>query len=658
MEYIRKLGNSLFYDSDEPGWVILKDSSVPKSLEIKDIEASGSLALNSDSGGEETVSRRKSSTVIPEEIVSDSGSSGYNSSSDFNTSDDPEESSVEVDREDSISSSESSYEGHYSLADLPFEGIGEITCLDDGIIRIDYKEGGTIYLASLTSVCGQFVLKNRKILREKGISKDGDITFIITTKSTTKGIMLEGLIRAEKKRIKENDELYASFSKTIGYSESIPSYFIDKEFNVDSDDSDDDGEFHDYDQKAKSKMYRVTIDQKRLREYQDEMEEEDEKLDLAQRDDISTSTLSNVSVIDDIEVGQRDVITEIGREREEFETSSHRVPGSSISIESFEYSQSSDQENENDYPTGDEIIRHHISNVEESYDIPPEEKEYIKRIKEEDRKEKTLLMLQALLHNSDRYVPLKEGEYLLYSYLTMYTGSVYPFMTQTMAYCDYIRKKRLYGTSCINHYRLFMEATMKRETKFVPREDVERLLQDKENFRKGKGKETSEESDSLGKYQSRYHKKSELDRVLINNDDQDLFRIKSSEEVFEQSDKEEKWKKLNERISKSTGDEVPLTILAFEALCAEWADRSHHCMSLMENYQNLTALVASIEKEVTITTEIDAKVRNGGVFISTNQFRAIRNSLAAIRSSKKNMIQSFFEGVLDYDTDEKPFHNT
>jgi len=184
--------------------------------------------------------------------------------------------------------------------------------------------------------------------------------------------------------------------------------------------------------------------------------------------------------------------------------------------------------------------------------------------------------------------------------------------------------------------------------KDIIEEDIEAILKRKENKETNllsvapvplviSKEETSEESGSSKTGVS------DTDRFF--NSETPSFRSKSTKEVLEGGKVKEKWRAV-ERRCEINQDEIPLSILVMEAMCAQWEESSSFSISLVEAYQNLFAVCACVEREVNACATIDEQTRTGGIFISTQQFRAIRNGLACIRSKKAEIVQCTFDGII------------
>lgn len=592
-----------------------KDSDPEKCIDMEDTKIF--------SKGEKPIYRRKSakkskSNLGYEADYSGHSSEDYEDSFDLNSSDleESSENGQEDDEYDYESSEDSSFDT-FSFADLPLKDILTTRRLDDGVIRVTYLNKITAYICTSKSNFGCFLENHREEVRRKGSTKEGTIT-VVKTKTTPKGLVLESIRLETERDIKERAMQMKNFHMRNGFMEHVPDYFLNMKMKHSSDDEDDyEGEI---DENGEEEDVRVVINKSTLSNF---------------RRNLTSGTTKDIATVDAI--GKHDLDKK-----------------QQSDIESTILNDDIDVVISSDVPRtqvdNSELVHVHGSRQVEAEigkEVPMEEKEHLSVLERESRRERAKAMIIGLLNNESTYYVASESEYLLYRGLFDYTGAIFPFMTQTKAFCKEIREKGLYGGNALNTYRKFISHTMVTSNYFIPPEDVQELLKEKDKTSEivhspphVSTEGTSEESGSYNTCNS--SKNLSGVESFLSASERYTFREQSTKSVMEGEKLNEKWSRVSKRCEKDDG--IPLTILTMEAMCAQWEEVSRFSIALMEAYQNLFAVTSCIENEVDATAQIDEQARHGGVFVSTNQFRALRNALACIRNRKQNIIKCTFEG--------------
>jgi len=522
--------------------------------------------------------------------------------------------------EDEYSSDESSDDGPFSFAELPIIDILTSRTMDDGTIRITYVSGNSVYICTTKSNFGIFLENHRQEIRKKCSLREGSVT-MVKTKSTAKGVLIDSIrIETEKDR-KERAMQMKNFHRRTGFHEHVPDYYVNMKIWKQSDDEDD----SEAEGSEDVEDVRVVVDPQSLVDFHRRLNEERGGSDMA--------TITS-SIPDKLKGKEPDIETQaidLG------DSLAHPHMKVAVDLLSADPSQHSTPDVHHTHQREEAVTN--IRSSSDSEIIPSEERGYISMIKREERRERAKAVLTGILRTEDTYYVASESEYLIYCRIISYNGGVlFPFITQTKAFCQGLRKKRLYGTSALNNYRKFMNQTMVPSDRYVPPEDIGELLT-KRGYRDVTlmKEETSEESGS-----STTRPPSQVDKFLESKETPS-FRLSKTKEILEGDKVKEKWDKVIEKC-KEDGDSIPLSISVMEAICAQWEEASSFSISLFEAYQNLFAITSCIEKEVLATTEIHQQMQDGGVLVSTQQFKALTNAMACIRNRKANIIRSTFEG--------------
>lgn len=613
-----KLFNLLTGGSGQRNIKLLPEST--KDVERAKLGLNGMQTIGEEksSSDEKPLHRRKGKTS------SFWGSTGYDADIEGEGSSDEEEedsidlnsSDYEEDEEEYSSDESSSYEP-FSFAELPIVDIVTSRTMEDGTIRITYVSGNSVYICNTKSNFGIFLENHRLEIRKKCSMREGSVT-MVKTKSTSKGVLIDSIrVETEKDR-KERAMQMKNFHRRTGFHEHVPSFYLNMKMWEQSYDEDDVEDKVSDSEDAED--VRVVVDPRSFGDFHRMLSEE-------RGDDIATMPSPVSDKERDIEDTVEVVESDEGR-------LSMTVAADLLSADLIEHGPPSVQHTRQ---REEAVI--HIEPMSESDLIPPEERGYVNMVQREERRERAKAVLSGLLRTEDTYYVASESEYLLYCRIISYNGGVlFPFITQTKAFCKGLREKRLYGTSALNQYRKFMDQTMTPSDKYIPPEDVGKILEERgfEDLRPTK-EETSEESGS-----PMIKPPSQVDKFLSSTDTPS-FRLASTKRVLEGDKIKDKWNKVIDKC-KEDGDSIPLSISVMEAMCAQWEEVSAFSISLFEAYQNLYIITSCIEKEVLATTEIHQQMQDGGVLISTQQFKALKNAMACIRNRKANIIRNTFEG--------------
>lgn len=637
--------NVLFGGSERRKNPVLLPETTHDSKNIIDEESGQSIKTMDGTHSEfgvRTIHRRKTSKITGARFDDgdgdyDGGISGSESSGDYADTDDFNSSDfTDSSEDDDISSSDDSFEETYSFAELPLKGLSTSEMISDGTIRIIYNNGNIVYLCPIRSNFGYFLESHREEIRRRCSTKEGGIT-VIKTKTTPKGIVLDSIRIESNKDRKERAMQMKNFETRNGFMEHVPDFFLKMKMERSSED--ETGESDDEDQDV-----RVVINKKSLFSFRNTLNKEGGDLATIPKILDGIPNKDKDSDIEAVMFGEE--------EKDEFRV---RI-APDISQKEIE---EEEEEEEEHSPV---VIPRHTHQHEEAKfgeKIPFEEKKHISALEHEAMKEQAKAMILGLLSAEEKYYIASEVEFLLYEKLFDYTGALFPFMTQTKAFCQTLRERRLYGSNALNTYKKFIDRTMVTHKGYVPPEDIEELLK---NRKGGEGsereqhharvpfisttmgdtkEETSEESGSSSTTTSTTKQPSVVDKFLSTSTYPSL-REQDTKDILEGKKLDEKWKAVAEKCEHIDG--IPLTVLTMEAMCSQWTDVSQFSIALVEAYQNLFTIACCIEKEVDAVTQIEDRAKNGGVFMSTEQYRALRNGLACIRSRKKYIITTTFEG--------------